>query len=419
MRDDIIIQLSEGPQNAEKKREASPCAGAHAPEDRYSRLRGISWWEQERLRSAKVMVVGAGALGNEILKNLALLGIGNIFIIDMDRIEQSNLSRSVLYRSGDEGREKATVAAARVMELNPDVNATAFVGNALYDLGLGAFRAADLVLGGLDSREARLGINMACWKVNRPWVDGAIEVCNGIARVFVPPDGACYECTMNETDHRLLRQRRSCALLSRGEMLSGKVPTTPTTASVIAGIQVQEAVKLLHGDRELPTLAGKGYYFNGMTHDSYVVSYPRKEDCCSHDTYEEIADMSFCADRTTLREALRHVRSRLGEQAVLELGREIVTEFRCARCGKAQRVMRPLGGVMEGQAVCAACHVPRAPVLMHQVTGAEDFLDMTLAEVGIPAFDILAGRLGLNLYYFELSGDREKVLGRWAGEARK
>jgi len=118
------------------------------PEDRYSRLRLIPWWDQEKLLSARVMVVGAGAIGNEILKNLALLGIGHIFIVDLDTIENSNLTRSVLYREEDEGQPKALVAARRVREINPGIKVTAFHGNIAYDLGLGVFRAMDVVMGG-------------------------------------------------------------------------------------------------------------------------------------------------------------------------------------------------------------------------------------------------------------------------------
>jgi molybdopterin/thiamine biosynthesis adenylyltransferase len=65
---------------------------------RFSRFELISWWDQDRLSNARVVVIGAGALGNELLKNLALLGVGNVFIADLDRIEKSNLSRSILYR---------------------------------------------------------------------------------------------------------------------------------------------------------------------------------------------------------------------------------------------------------------------------------------------------------------------------------
>ena len=104
-------------------------------EDRYSRLRLIPWWDQERLKNATVMVVGAGAIGNELIKNLTLLGIGRILIYDMDAIESTNLTRSVLYRAKDVGRYKAEVAAERASEMNPDVKAKAFIANIIDDVG--------------------------------------------------------------------------------------------------------------------------------------------------------------------------------------------------------------------------------------------------------------------------------------------
>ena len=142
-----------------------------------------SWWDQERLKNATIMVVGAGAIGNRLIKNLALLGIGKILVFDMDAIENTNLTRSVLYRRKDVGRYKAEVAAERAMEMNPDVKAKAFISNIIDDVGLGVFRRMDVVLGGLDNREARLSINQSCYKVNKPWIDGAIEALNGFACV--------------------------------------------------------------------------------------------------------------------------------------------------------------------------------------------------------------------------------------------
>jgi molybdopterin/thiamine biosynthesis adenylyltransferase len=381
-----------------------------APEDRYSRLRLIPWWDQECLRQSHVLVVGAGALGNELVKNLGLLGVGHIVIIDFDRIENSNLTRSVLFRAEDEGRSKAAVAAERIMSINPDVTAVALEAN-IGAVGLGVFRAMDVVLGGLDNREARLAINQACWRVGRPWVDGAIEVLHGVARVFVPPLSACYECTMNSLDYRLLAWRKSCALLTRNDMLQGKVPTTPTTASVVAGIQTQEAVKLVHNRRELPVLAGRGFFFNGLNHDSYTIVYDRKEDCLSHDTYEQVQEMPWSAETTTVREALETARAELGKEAVLEFDREVVWGFQCQSCNRREDVFKLLVDVSAAAAECPHCGKPRTPELMHAVDGSESFLDRTLAQIGIPRFDIVTGRVSLNRRHYELTADRAAVLG--------
>src|SRR5256885_8187861 len=109
-------------------------------DDRFHRFKLIGWWDQNKLARAKIVVIGAGALGNEIVKNLALLGIGNVFIADKDRIENSNLSRSVLYRESDAGQSKARVAASSARAIYPDISVAHFDGDVVHDLGLGVFR---------------------------------------------------------------------------------------------------------------------------------------------------------------------------------------------------------------------------------------------------------------------------------------
>src|SRR5438270_10765245 len=215
--------------------------------DRYGRLRLIPWWRQERLAEARVLVVGAGALGNEVLKNLALIGVGTVVVIDLDAVEPSNLSRSVLFRLQDGGRAKAEVAARRAGEINPDVAFHPIRGDVITDLGLGLFADVDVVIGCLDNREARLWVNRQCWKVGPPWVDSGIQEIQGAVKVFVPPDSACYECAMTERDYQLLNVRYSCPLLRRDEILEGKVPTAPTIAWRMGASEVQEAWKSVHG----------------------------------------------------------------------------------------------------------------------------------------------------------------------------
>jgi molybdopterin/thiamine biosynthesis adenylyltransferase len=380
-------------------------------EDRYSRLRLIPWWDQELLKKTKVLVVGAGALGNEILKNLALVGIGNILVLDMDQVENSNLSRSVLFRSKDEGKSKAEAAANMIKEINPDCNVQWLVTNAVYDLGLGVYRWADIVIGGLDNREARLAINQSCWKVGTPWIDGAIEVLFGMARVFIPPDSPCYECTMNEMDYKLLNLRRSCALLTRKEMAQGKVPTTPTIASIIAGVQVQEALKIVHNREDMPALVGKGLFFNGLNYDSYVVEYSRKEMCQSHEHYDNIQELDVSVNEATLGDVLDMIRMELGKAAVLELEKELVTAVRCEKCNNEIKIFKALGKVTEEEANCEKCNEIRSPEMTHTIDGSEPYIGLTLAEVGIPGMDLIIGRNNTTISYYELTGDRKEILG--------
>ena len=384
-------------------------------DDRYNRLRLIHWWDQDRLARARVLVVGAGALGNEIIKQLGLLGVGQILIADRDTIELSNLTRAVLFRERDLGRAKAEVAAERVEDLNPEVTAQPFTGNIVYDLGAGVYGEMDIIFGALDNREARVAINQHCWNAGKPWVDGAIEVLSGVARMFVPgdDDAPCYECTMSKLDYQLLEQRRSCALLTREEKLEGKVPTTPTTASIIAGIQVQEAIKWLHRDRNLPTLAGRGFLFNGLTHDSYVVTYQRRADCPAHDIFPEVLPTEFSAD-TPAREVLDFVRRKVSPQAVVDLSREVCIAVVCRKCHKRIELYRSLGKVTEDEARCEGCGEVGEPELMHSLYGDEPFLDKTLAELGVPPYDIFVGREGLEMKHYLLSADRAKALGKIA-----
>lgn len=376
--------------------------------ERFARFRLIEWWDQRLLEQARVVVVGAGALGNELVKNCALLGIGHLAVVDFDRVELSNLSRAVLFRASDAGGTKAQVAVRAARELNPGVRAVGLEADVVHGLGLGLIAWADLVLGGVDNREARLAINRACYRVGTPFIDGAIEALSGLARVFLPPEGACYECTMSADDWKALEQRHSCSLLNRELIEFGKVPTTPTTASVIAGIQCQEALKILHG-RE--SLSGEGFVFDGVGHSSYRTTYPRNPACLSHDPIPEVRATARSSVTATVREALGWARDALGPAAVLELARDHLLGLDCPTCGDSQRVLRPLSSMAESDATCPRCNARRAPRLFHSVQGDEDFLDLRLADIGLPPWDIVLGRAGERAVGFELSADRESVLG--------
>jgi molybdopterin/thiamine biosynthesis adenylyltransferase len=378
-------------------------------EDRYSRFRLIPWWNQKKLQSARVLVVGAGALGNEILKNLVLLGFERILVVDLDKIEESNLSRTILYRGSDVGSYKAEAAARSVLALATNVKVKPLVANVVQDCGLGIFAWSDVIIAGLDNREARLWINRCAWKMNRPWIDGAIEGINGVARVFVAGAAPCYECTLGETDWKLLEQRMSCNLLLREANREGKVATTPTISSVIAGIEVQEAVKLLHG---MPTLAGSGFVFEGLNHTSYKVEYTANPDCMSHFTHESVTELPRRSSEWTLQDLRRYGAQDLGaEDVTVEFSRDIVHELKCPECGTKEEMFTPVGSIKYEHGRCPRDGQMRVVKTIHGYDGSEDLGKRTLDRLGLPLFDVFTVRTAEREKAYLMAGDKSTVLG--------
>jgi adenylyltransferase/sulfurtransferase len=383
-------------------------------EDRFSRLRLIPWWDQSKIANCRLLVVGAGALGNEILKNAALLGFRKVVVIDLDRIDESNLSRTVLYREDDVGKFKSDVAARAYCGLASGAEIQPLNLNVVNDCGLGLFEWSDLIVAGLDNREARLWINRSAWKVNRPWIDGAIEGINGVVRVFLPGVPPCYECTLGEVDWKLLEKRMSCNLLMLEAAPEGKIPTTPTISSIIAGIQVQEAVKLIHG---LPTLAGKGYVFEGMNHSSYVVEYTENVECMSHYTVPEIVHLAERSDQITLQELRQRGQLDLGTAGVIiEFSRDVVQKFVCPECGDEETKFAAMGSLRFEAARCPKDNKLRNVVSLHNYTGEEDFGSRKLNELGLPLLDLYLARHGEREVGYMPYGDAPEVLGVLAPE---
>ena len=392
-----------------------PITRGDLQEDRYSRFRLIPWWDQSKIASCRLLVVGAGALGNEILKNAALLGFRKVIVVDLDRIDESNLSRTVLYRTEDIGKFKADVAAGAYCKIASDAVVRPLVDNVVHGCGLGIFEWSDVIIAGLDNREARLWINRSAWKVNRPWFDGAIEGINGVARVFVPGVPPCYECTLGEVDWALLEKRMSCNLLALEANDDGKTPTTPTISSVIAGIQVQEAVKMIHG---LPTLSGKGYIFEGLNHSSYTVEYTENPDCMSHYTVPDIVHLTASSRDLTLANLLQRARADTGsDDVVLEFSRDVIQKLVCPSCGSEQETYAPAGSIRLQEAACPRDGHLRTVVSIHGYSGEEDFGHRHLDQLGLPLLDLFLARSSHREIGYIPYGDAPQVLGPLAMEA--
>ncbi|KAG7549045.1 hypothetical protein FFLO_03081 [Filobasidium floriforme] len=155
-------------------------------------------------KTCKILVIGAGGLGCEILQNLALMGFRDIHVIDMDTIDISNLNRQFLFREADVGKAKSIVAAEFVMKRVPGVKVTPYYGK-IQDHDEAYYKSFNMIITGLDSVEARRWINATLVGMVdeddpeslKPLIDGGTEGFKGQARVILPTMSACYECSMD------------------------------------------------------------------------------------------------------------------------------------------------------------------------------------------------------------------------------
>src|SRR5579859_1130255 len=382
--------------------------------DRYARQQLIEWWDQERLRNARVLVAGAGALGNEVLKNLALVGVGHLLVVDFDRIEASNLSRTTLFRESDIGRPKVAVAAETLARLNPDVIVQTINGNLFYDVGLGHYRHTDLVIGCLDNLAARSQVGRSCGLADIPYLDGGMWSLGGEARWFFAQTGPCFDCTLSIDDLERADERRSCTGFRPDWEETEQASTVATTASIIGGLLAQEAIKWLCGH---PVIAGKAIVYNGQALTLHRTELTRNPDCTfSHIPYQNVIELSADAATLTPRRLLEIGRRELERQNLLanpqlaaispdpnvflELGRDFLLALHCPNCGQHQQINQVWGQVPERERVCPSCGATRRAEAIRTVDESSAYVDRSLSELGVPPGEVLAlhGLGGLVLY---------------------
>ncbi len=161
--------------------------------DLYDRQFRLEGWSQKLVKNARVLIIGVGGLGCEIAKNLAMLGVGHLDLVDLDIIEHSNLNRQILFTDARLGEPKAIVAAKKLREINPNITVIGY-HTSLERLDPSLYYNADVIIGGLDSMNARLNLNAQCIRFRKPLVDGGVSGYHGHIYTIFPYKNACYEC---------------------------------------------------------------------------------------------------------------------------------------------------------------------------------------------------------------------------------
>lgn len=378
----------------------------------------LSWFKQDKVRNAKVLVVGAGALGNEVIKNLTLFGVGTIFVCDFDRIELSNLTRSVLFREKDayEHFYKAEVAAKRAMEINPQIKVIPIVGNLFSEVGLGIYKDVDVVIGCLDSRIARYLLNRLCMRVGKTWIDGSIENMTGVVKVYSPGIN-CYECNLSREEFNNIMLRTGCADVVRAQTSAGRVATTPISASIVGAMQAQEAMKIIHTSDGEPTpfktLSGKMWRFEGMTNTINTYKYSSwKNNCPAHERWTEIIQCDELSADTKVKEVLEKLKKILNV-SVVEINmrnNKFIDKIISDRPEKEFVLHIPESKLEDTIQSNEELRKLSYRTIFHKcfyenIDESFPYMELSLIEIGIPRYDIIQVSTDKGLKYVELSKD--------------
>jgi molybdopterin/thiamine biosynthesis adenylyltransferase len=237
--------------------------------DRYARhimLREIGGPGQRRLQAARVLVVGAGGLGSPVCLYLAAAGVGQISVIDDDRVESSNLQRQIIHRDQDIGLPKAQSATAAMRALNPFIEARALVTRLTEDNAEATLAGHDLIIDGTDNFDTRYLVNQSATRLGIPLLSGAIAQWEGQVTLCDPAKGApCYACIFPERP------------------APGMVPTCAEAGvaaplpGVIGSIMAMEAVKYLTGAGE--TLAGRLMIHDALYAETRTITLRPRAGC--------------------------------------------------------------------------------------------------------------------------------------------
>ncbi len=202
---------------------------------------------QRRLKGARVLVAGVGGLGCQLSVQLASMGVGYLRLVDRDVVEMSNLQRQHLYGFDVVGYPKVEAAEMRLRKVNPFIDIEAIPASVNNRTAPKLVEGVDLVVDGLDRLTPRLALNRACVERGIPYVYGAVITHVGNVSTIIPGETPCLECWQGNIDEASVP---TCAT----------VGVMPSAISVIASIQVSEAVRIILGKK--PNLAGKLLFFD-------------------------------------------------------------------------------------------------------------------------------------------------------------
>lgn len=358
-------------------------------EELFSRER-LADLDPQVLGSMVCVDIGAGAAGNNIMLNLALLGVGEARIVDLDRIDRSNYARSPGFAMVDAPVEasKAQTLARACAKLNPRPGALVRYANAtIEELGLGAFKGSTVAVSAADSKEARAYAADVTRLLGVPLVEVGFRYPRAHVSIYGNrrDSAPCWRCREPE----VTTDRVSCSLYARRAVEAGRTPATQPLAAVVGAFAAEACVRLAHGDSSLDDTFVD---IDLRTFSVERMSLAAADSCPGvHLRASEPVELEL-DHRASVEALLTAVGGRVTKPVLKLLGSYLVAAP-CARCGARVHVGLPSRAIKDAP-VCAACPDEKAsePSALHRVLeiSPEDRLrSATLRRLGYRPGDVV------------------------------
>lgn len=329
--------------------------------EKYLRHQQIHWLSQEKLFRSKVLVVGVGAVGNELIKNLALLGVGYIFLVDLDRIEIHNLPRSVLFTIEEIGKPKVEVAKEKIKTINPDIQSESYMGD-VYDLSFSFFKNFDCIISTVDNYETRIRLHQLSFFHQVDFINSGIDSQYVSVELFPYSKNRslCFECSLPYRVYQNIQKRYSCGWIQKYAFEQKQIPTTIVTSSLCA------------------SLVTSVYVHRESYQEAFRIFLDSKSWNFSHVNYKKNPECFFCSlwseYKIISKNEFFEKKKQLPEETSIFCNEPILVSLECPKCKTKQDYWELSRKFTDKDLFCKQCNFP-SPKLVVKDSFSLDEID--------------------------------------------
>ena len=307
----------------------------------------------DKIKTSKILVIGAGAGGNEVLKNLALMGFGNFTIVDFDPIEDSNLSRTTLFTKEDVGKSKSEIASNTLNRISlhesPNIKG---INAKIQDVGKQIFFDHDIIVCCVDTMDARAYINDWCVKLNKPFFEMGFEKFT-VQISFFPNENSTDSCLREIIGQgNFSGARQSCSKLKMEDLHLEHIPTIQVAAGMAGVLIATEIILYLKGESRLKN---KILQYASEYHRSLVIDVPQSTKCHNHEhiLYEIYKTKLNLGN--TFEDVLKELKEQYNSDYYINWDEEYIYSVECESCKKEVIIKKFKSEVYDKERWCQTC----------------------------------------------------------------